>query len=71
MERSSLRGTERIDIWVGPILFNIFLSDFFLVVKDVNFPSYTDDNTIYKSGRNVDDVTKDLQLSAEKQIIII
>ena len=32
---------------LGPILFNIFLSDLFLVVKDVNFARYADNNTIY------------------------
>ena len=51
---------------MGSILFNIFLSDLFLVAKDVNFASYVNDNTIYQSGRNVDDVINDLQLSAEK-----
>ena len=51
---------------LGPILFNIFLSDLFLVVRDVNFPSYADDNTIYQSANNVDDLVNDLQLSAEK-----
>ena len=43
-----------------------FLQDLFLVVKDVNLASYSDDNTIYQSGRNVDDVINDKQLSAEK-----
>ena len=61
MGRNSLWVTARIDIGS-----NIFLSDPFLVVKDVNFASYADDNTIYQSGRNVDDVINDLQLSAEK-----
>ena len=42
------------------------MSDLFLVVKDVNFGSYADDNTIYQSGRNVDDFTNDLQISVEK-----
>ena len=51
---------------LGPILFNIFLNDLFLVFKDVNFASYADDNTIYQLGRNVDDVINDLQFSAEK-----
>ena len=51
---------------LGPIFFNIFLNDLFLVAKDANFASYADDNTIYQSGRNVDDVTNYLQLSAEK-----
>ena len=50
---------------LGPVLFNIFLSGHFLVVKDVNFASYADDNTIYQSGRNVDGFINDLQLSAE------
>ena len=49
-----------------PILFNIFISDLFLVVKDVNFASYADDNTIYQSGKTVDDVINGLQVSAEK-----
>ena len=46
-------------IWsaiLDPILFNIFISDLFLVIKDVDFASYADDNTIYQSGRTVDDV---------------
>ena len=42
------------------------MSDLFLVVNDVNFSSYADDNTIYQSGRNVDDIMNYLQLSAEK-----
>ena len=33
---------------LGPLLFNIFLSDLFLVVKDVNI-AYADDNTPYDS----------------------
>ena len=41
------------------------MSDLVLVVRDVNFASYADDNTVYQSGRNVDDVINDLQLSAK------
>ena len=51
---------------LGPILFNIFISDLFLVVKDVNFASYADDNTIYQSGKTTDGVKNGLQVSAEK-----
>ena len=50
---------------LGPILFNIFLSDLFLVVKDVNYASYADNNSIYQSANNVDDVINNLRLSAE------
>ena len=42
------------------------MSDLFLVVKDVNFASYTNNNTIYQSGRNVDDIIIDQQPSVEK-----
>ena len=51
---------------MGLTLFDIFWSYLFLVVKDINFASYADDNTIYQSGRNVNDVINDLQLSSEK-----
>ena len=64
MGRNSLRGTVRIDI--GSNFIQFFLSDLFLVVKDVNFASFADDNTIYQSGRNVDDVINDLRPSAKK-----
>ena len=49
---------------LGPILFNI--SDLFLVVKDVNFASYADDNTIYQLGKTVGDAINGLQVSVEK-----
>ena len=64
MGKNSVLGTTRIDI--GSNFIQHFLSDLFLVVKDVNFASYANDNTFYQSCRNVDDVTNDLQLSAEK-----
>ena len=50
----------------GPILFNIFLSDLFLVISDTDFSSYADDNTIYDSGNSIDEVISSLQESAEK-----
>ena len=33
---------------LGPVLFNIFLSDLFLIVDYVDIANYADDNTIYK-----------------------
>ena len=33
---------------LGPILFNIFLSDLFLIVDDIDSADYADDNTIYE-----------------------
>ena len=51
---------------LGPILFNIFLSDLFLIVQNVDFASYADDNTIYNSSENIDDVILSLQESSEQ-----
>ena len=48
------------------ILFNIFLGDVFLILNDIDFPSYADDNTFYKACDNVDFVVKILRMSAEK-----
>ena len=41
---------------LGPVFFNIFLSDLLLIIKDTEFASYADDNTIYKAGSNIDEV---------------
>ena len=41
---------------LSPILFNIFVNDLFRVIKDVDFASYADHNTINQSSNNVDDV---------------
>ena len=51
---------------LGPILFNIFLSDLFLIVQNVDFASYADDNTIYNSSENIDDVILSLQESSKQ-----
>ena len=51
---------------VGPILFNIFLSDLFLVVQNVDFSGYADDDTIYDAGANIDEVLFSLQESSKK-----
>ena len=40
---------------LGPILFNVFLSDLFLIVDNVDIANYTGDSTIYKQRENIDD----------------
>ena len=51
---------------LGPILFNIFLRNLFLVISDTDFSSYADDNTIYDSRNSIDDVISSLKESSEK-----
>ena len=51
---------------LGPILFNIFSSDLFLVISNTDFSIYIYDNTIYDSDNSTDDVISSLEESAEK-----
>ena len=46
---------------LGSILCNIFLSDLFLVLKDTDFASYADNNTIYNISDSINDVIASLQ----------
>ena len=51
---------------LGPILFNIFSSDLFLVISNTDFSIYIYDNTINDSDNSTDDVISSLEESAEK-----
>ena len=51
---------------LGPIICNIFLSDLFLIVDDIDIANYADDNTIYKEHKNIDDLLTSLQNAAAK-----
>ena len=41
---------------LGPLLFNIFISDFFLILNNIGIASSADDNTPYCSYKNFEDV---------------
>ena len=41
---------------LGPLLFNVFLADIFLVLKDVDIANFADDNTPFTSANNIDDL---------------
>ena len=49
---------------LGPLLFNIFISDLFLIIKDINIASYAGDNTPYCAYDNSDDVLACLEKTA-------
>ena len=51
---------------LGPILFNIILSDLFWIVDDIDIANYVDDNIIYKEHENIDDLITSLQDAAAK-----
>ena len=46
---------------LGPLLFNIFLFDLFLVMENSDITSYTDDNTPYTTGNSVEAVIQKLE----------
>ena len=41
---------------LGPLLFNIFINDLFLFVSSSNLNKRADDNTLYASGFNLEEV---------------
>ena len=49
-----------------PLLFNIFLSDLFLIVKDVNIASYADDNRLSDSCDTIEEVLLSFQSLSKK-----
>ena len=46
---------------LGPLLFNIFLCDLFLMVENADYASYADDNTPYTTGENIEEVITKLE----------
>ena len=46
---------------LGPLLFNIFLRDLFLIMENIDITSYTDDNTPYTTGNSIEKVIQKLE----------
>ena len=46
---------------LGPLLFNIFLCDLFLIMNNIDCASYADDNTPYNTGDSIEEVIKNLE----------
>ena len=46
---------------LGPLLFNIFINDFFFFLKESNVCNFADDNSIYASGKSQEEVFSKLE----------
>ena len=51
---------------LGPLLFNIFICDLFLIMKKVDFAIYADDNTSYVTGNGVKEAIKSLKKASDE-----
>ena len=51
---------------LGPLLFNIFMCDLILIVNDIDFANYADDNTPFVFGNNPIEVLKCLEDASDK-----
>ena len=51
---------------LGPLLFNIFNCDSFLIMNQVDFASYADDNARYVTGNSVKEVINSLNEASDE-----
>ena len=45
---------------LGPLLFNIYINDLSYTLDENMITNYADDNTLYETGKNINDITKKL-----------
>ena len=50
---------------LGPLLFNIFLSDLFLITENIDIANYSNDNTPYTAGNSIEEVIQKLENAAK------
>ena len=46
---------------LGPLLFNLFINDIFFFIEESYIANYADDNTQYATGKNLDELLKNLE----------
>ena len=57
---NNIRGIPQGSI-LGPLLFNIFINDIFLVVEKSDICNFADDNTLYSHGSNLPVILNNLE----------
>ena len=50
---------------LGPLLFNIFFCDLFLIMENIYITSYVDDNAPYTTGNSIEEVIQKLENAAK------
>ena len=53
---------------LGPVLFNLFINDLFLFIKEADLANFADDNTLYVSKKNLAEVLEVLERECETAI---
>ena len=53
---------------LGPLLFNIFMNDFFFFIKKSSTTNFADDNTLYAYGDSLDEVIYKLEEDIENAL---
>ena len=53
---------------LGPLLFNVFINDFFHFIKKSSTTNFADDNTIYAYGKNLSEVIYKLEEDIENAL---
>ena len=53
---------------LGPLLFNIFINDFFYIIKQSEVCNFADDNTVFSCGNSFEVVALSLEADMSKSI---
>ena len=50
---------------LGPLLFNIFVFDLFMLLPKDGIANYTDENTPYSTGKRIHNISSDLEQASD------
>ena len=53
---------------LGPTLFNVFINDLLLFIKESDICNFTDDTTLYACGKDLDAISNKLELETNTAI---
>ena len=53
---------------LGPLLFNLFINDFFFIIQETDICNFADDNTLHTCDTKLDQLMRDLERGVEKAI---